>query len=84
MEGGFRVYRDTSLIRKRTPVGPYRRPMPESQGGPRGRGGFLWARYPCTCTVWINQLPCKAATGATAYPGLMLHLSLQQCWAHNH
>ena len=45
-------YRGTSLTRKRTPLGPYRRPMHrvlgESWGGPRGVGVFLWARYPCT------------------------------------
>ena len=46
--GGDRPYRGTSHIRKRTPVGPYRRPLHGSWGGPRGVGVFLFARYPCT------------------------------------
>ena len=41
------MYRGTSLTRKRTPLGAYRRPMPRVLGGPRGVGVFLWARYPC-------------------------------------
>ena len=36
------MYRGTPLTRERTPLGPYRRPMPRvlggSQGGPRGVG----------------------------------------------
>ena len=40
-------YGGTSLIRKRTPLGPYRRPMPRVLGGPRGVDAFLWGRYPC-------------------------------------
>jgi len=39
------VYRVTSLIRRFTPLGPYRRPMPRVVG--RGVGVFLLARYPC-------------------------------------
>ena len=39
--------RDTKLMRKRVPLGPYRKTMPralcKSQGGCR----FLWARNPC-------------------------------------
>ena len=31
--GAFRVYRGTSLIRKRTPIGPYCRIMPKVLGG---------------------------------------------------
>ena len=41
------TYRGSSLKRKCTPIGPYRRPMPRVLGGPRGVGVFLWARYPC-------------------------------------
>ena len=45
------TYTGTSLITNRPPphatvgicLGPY--------GGPRGGGGFLWARYPCMCLV---------------------------------
>ena len=35
------AYRGTSLIRKRTPLGPYRRPMPRILGRSRGGGHFL-------------------------------------------
>ena len=34
-------YRDTSLIRERTSLGPYRRPMPRVLGGSLGGGRFL-------------------------------------------
>ena len=34
-------YRGTSLIRKRTPLEPYRRPMPRIVGGSQGGGHFL-------------------------------------------
>jgi len=51
-------YRGTSLIRKRTPLGPYRRPMPRVLGGCQGGGDqvgvLLWARYPCTCRECTN------------------------------
>jgi len=33
-------YRGTSLTRKRTPLRPYRRPIPRVLGGPRGMGAF--------------------------------------------
>ena len=46
--GEVPLYRGTSLTRKRIPldltVGLYL----GSSGGPRGVGGFLLARYPCT------------------------------------
>jgi len=42
-------YRGTSLIRKRTLLGPYRRPMHRVLGWSQGGGRFLWARYPCSC-----------------------------------
>ena len=38
---GIRVYRGTSLIRKRTPLGPYCRSMPRVVGGHKGVGVFL-------------------------------------------
>jgi len=42
-------YIGTLLIRKRTTLGPYRRPMPRVLGGFQGGVGiFLWARFPCT------------------------------------
>ena len=44
-------YRGTSLIRKRTALGPYSRTMPRVLGGPRGVSFLLWARYPCTSLI---------------------------------
>ena len=41
-------YRGTSLIRNRTPLGPYCRPMPRALKESRGGGLFLWVRYPCS------------------------------------
>jgi hypothetical protein len=35
------MYRGTSLIRKRTPLGPYRRKIPRVLGGSYGGGRFL-------------------------------------------
>ena len=35
------TYRGTSLTRKRTPLGPHRRPMPRVLGGSWGGGRFL-------------------------------------------
>ena len=40
----FSPYRGTSLMRQRTSLGPYRRPMPRVMGG---GGVFLRAMYPC-------------------------------------
>ena len=39
--GGASDYRGTSLTRKRTSLGPYRRPMPRVLGGSQGGGRFL-------------------------------------------
>ena len=46
-------FKDTSLIRKRHPVGPNSRTMPRALGGPRGVGEFLWARCPCMHTKFV-------------------------------
>ena len=43
---GSRVYRGTSLIRKRTPLGPYPRPMPRVLGRSWGGGDFLMGEVP--------------------------------------
>ena len=43
---GFGEYRCTSLIRKRTPSGPYCRPMPRVIGGCLGDGRFLMGEEP--------------------------------------
>jgi len=39
-------YRGTTLNRKRTPLGPYRRPMPRVLGGSYGGGCFLMGEVP--------------------------------------
>ena len=39
-------YRDTWLIRKRHPLGPYSRHMLKALWRSCGGCGFLWARYP--------------------------------------
>ena len=39
-------YRGISLIRKRTPPGPFRRPMPRVLGGSQGGGRFLMGEVP--------------------------------------
>ena len=44
----MRPYRGTSLTTTRTPLGPYRRPLPGFLRGGLGNGVFLWARYLCT------------------------------------
>ena len=43
---GGRVYRGTSLLRKRTPLGPYRKPIPRVLGGSWGGGRFLMDEVP--------------------------------------
>jgi len=39
-------YRGTSLIRNRTPLGPYRRPMPRFLGGSKEGGRFSMGEVP--------------------------------------
>ena len=39
-------YRGTSLIRKRLPLGPYRRPTPRVLWGSQGGGRFLMGEVP--------------------------------------
>jgi len=39
-------YRGTSQMRKCTPLGPYRRPMPRVPGGSQGGGRFLMGEVP--------------------------------------
>jgi hypothetical protein len=43
---GVRVYRVTSLIRKRTPPGPYRRPVPKVLRESKGGGHFTLGEVP--------------------------------------
>ena len=40
------VYRGTSLTRKRTPLRPYRRPMPRVLGGSQEGGRFVLGEVP--------------------------------------
>ena len=40
------LYRGTSLTRKRTPLGPYRRSMPSALGGSQRGGRFLMGEVP--------------------------------------
>ena len=40
------VYRGNSLTRKRTPLGPYRRPMPRVLGGSGGGWRFVMCEVP--------------------------------------
>ena len=49
-------YRDTSLIKKRTPIGPYRKPLPRVVGRSKGVVVFLWARY----VVWLRIFRIEA------------------------
>ena len=42
----LKTHMDTSLTRKRTPLGPYRRSMPKVVGGSRGEGRFLMSEVP--------------------------------------
>ena len=45
----------TSLTRKRTSLGPYRRPMPRVQGGSQGGGRFLMGEVPlCSRSVHLG------------------------------
>ena len=59
-----RPYRGTSLTRKHTPLGPYRRPVPRVLEGPRGLGVFLWARYPCNLLHIVFSYQRDASSSA--------------------
>ena len=48
-------YRGTSLTRKRTPLGPYRRPMPRVLGGPQVGGRFLMGEVPLYGRIVVTQ-----------------------------
>jgi len=51
LHGGAAPYRGTSLIRKRSPLGPYRRAIPRVLGGSEGGGRFLMGEVP----LYLNQ-----------------------------
>ena len=42
----FLLYRGTSLIRQRNPLGPYRTPVPRDLGGSYEGGRFLMGEVP--------------------------------------
>ena len=67
--------RGTSLIRKRTPLGPYRRPVPGVLGGSQGGGIFLWARYPCTPAPPPAVAPTPALAAVPNHPRPPRHSS---------
>ena len=48
----------TSLIRKRTPLGPFHRPMPRVLGGSLGVGRFLMGEV----TLYVRPLPLSLGT----------------------
>jgi len=54
-------YWGTSPIRKRAPLGPYRRPMPRVQGGSEGGGHFLMGEVPLYLKRVISILGDPAA-----------------------
>ena len=51
------VYRGTSLTKKKTRPGPYRRPVPRVLGESKGGGSPLWARYSCM-PLYAHQHRC--------------------------
>ena len=60
------LYRGTSLIRKRTPLGPYRRPMPRVLGWSQGGGRFFMGEVP----LQLNQTNSRGVcTGRIAREG---------------
>ena len=63
--GEFRVYRGTSLIRKRRPLGPYSSHVPWALRRSWGVGVFSWARYPCTDASVVRR---RSVGGAGSTP----------------
>ena len=58
------AYRGTSLMSKRTPLGPYRRPMPRVLGGSYGGGRFLVAEVPLHM---LKSTHCHMRRGADTH-----------------
>ena len=65
-------YSSTSLTRKRTPLGPYRRPMSRVLGGGQGGGRFLMNEVPLYGTFetvksrfwpWLGPLSVRKSSG---------------------
>jgi len=68
-ERAFSMYRGTSLARKRTPLGPYSRPMPMSPRGLLGGWASSFGRGTPVCTAYpfepggCGQAPMRNLSG---------------------
>ena len=60
--------RSTSLVRKRTPLGPYRRLMPRVLGGLEGGGRFLMSEVPLHARAFRKA---RLLLGEDALQGLL-------------
>ena len=58
LSGNDPQYRGTALIRKRTPLGPYRRPMPRTLGESQGGWAFFHRRG-TPVNARINRSNCS-------------------------
>jgi len=58
-EGALERYRDTSLVRKRKPLGPCSRPVPRVMGGSWGGGRLLISEVP----MYIDAAPQRDLAG---------------------
>ena len=61
------TYMGTSLTRERTPLGPYRRPMPGVAGG-QGGGCFLMGEVPLYTPKHPAGAGCEARWGSDGNP----------------
>ena len=59
-------YRGTSLARKCTPLGPYRRPMPRVLGGAQGGGRYLMNEVPLYGKISWLAADCDRARNRPA------------------
>jgi hypothetical protein len=73
-----RDYRSTSLTRKRTPLGPYCRPMPRVLGGFWGGGHFLMGEVP------LHGQVSTAILHETGSPSSLLVQDLNPAGAESH
>ena len=53
------TYRGTSLTRNRTPLGPYRKPMPRVLRGCKGGGRFFMGEVPRSSRLPPRLQPCR-------------------------
>ena len=59
-----------SLVRKRTPIWPYRRPVPRVLGGSQGAGRFLIGKIPLHSNGHHAYVPTKVVSEQRAYRGI--------------